>query len=48
MEYRITHTTAYEYDEPVAVSHHAARFQPKQNAAQSVADLELEISPRPR
>ena len=47
MEYRITHTTAYEYDEPVAVSHHAARFQPKQNAAQSVADLELEISPRP-
>ena len=47
MEYRITHTTAYEYEQPVAVSHHAARFQPKQNAVQSVTDLALDISPRP-
>ncbi len=47
MEYRITHTTAYEYAQSVAVSHHAARFQPLENSTQWVSSFDLHISPRP-
>jgi len=32
VNYRVTHRTTYEYDEPVAVSHHAARVEPRVTA----------------
>ena len=47
MDYRITHTTSYEYAQSVAVSHHAARFQPLKNTVQWVAGFDLDISPKP-
>ena len=47
MDYRITHTTSYEYAQSVAISHHAARFQPLKNTTQWVGGFDLEISPKP-
>lgn len=47
MNYRITHRTVYEYDEPVAVSHHAARIEPRATVAQSRADWRITITPTP-
>ena len=47
MNYRVTHRTTYEYAEPVAVSHHAARVEPRVTAAQSRADWRIAISPEP-
>ena len=41
MDYRITHTTSYEYAQSVAVSHHAARFQPLKNSTQWVGGFDL-------
>lgn len=47
MNYRVTHRTTYEYAEPVAVSHHAARVEPRVTAVQSRADWRIAISPEP-
>jgi transglutaminase-like putative cysteine protease len=47
MDYRITHTTSYEYAQSVAVSHHATRFQPLESGTQWVSSFDLQISPRP-
>lgn len=47
MNYRITHRTTYEYAEPVAVSHHAARVEPRVTAVQSRTDWRIAISPEP-
>ncbi len=47
MNYRLTHRTIYEYDEPVAVSHHAARLEPRSTVSQSRADWRVSISPEP-
>jgi transglutaminase-like putative cysteine protease len=47
MNYRITHRTTYEYAEPVAVSHHAARIEPRGTAAQSRTDWRIAITPEP-
>ena len=47
MNYRVTHRTTYEYAEPVAVSHHAARVEPRGTTAQSRTDWRVEISPEP-
>ncbi len=47
MNYRITHRTIYEYAEPVAVSHHAARVEPRVTAVQSRTDWRIAISPEP-
>lgn len=47
MNYRVTHRTTYEYAEPVAVSHHAARIEPRGTSGQSRADWTITISPEP-
>jgi len=47
VNYRITHRTTYEYAEPVAVSHHAARVEPRVTASQSRTDWRIAISPEP-
>lgn len=47
MNYRITHRTEYAYAEPVTISHHAARLQPRRQSGQAVADFSLDIRPEP-
>ena len=47
MNYSITHRTTYEYAAPVAVSHHVARLEPRQTAAQTPGNFSLRISPQP-
>jgi transglutaminase-like putative cysteine protease len=47
MNYRITHRTIYEYQEPVTVSHHAARVKPRPTAAQGRTDFSLQVAPEP-
>lgn len=47
MNYRLTHRTIYEYDEPVAVSHHAARLEPRSTVSQARSDWRVSISPEP-
>ena len=47
MTYRITHRTLYDYSEPVAVSHHAARVKPRPLPHQRRTAFDLTISPEP-
>jgi transglutaminase-like putative cysteine protease len=47
MTYHITHRTLYEYDAPVAVSHHVARLEPRATAAQARESYALTIFPEP-
>ncbi|HEY9156055.1 MAG TPA: transglutaminase family protein [Opitutaceae bacterium] len=47
MNYRLTHRTTYEYDEPVSVSHHAARLEPRSTVSQSRSDWRVAITPEP-
>lgn len=47
MNYRITHSTVYEYAEPVTVSHHAARVKPRFTAIQHRDEWVLRITPEP-
>jgi transglutaminase-like putative cysteine protease len=47
MTYNITHRTLYEYAEPVTVSHHAARVEPRALAGQQVENFTLHIGPVP-
>lgn len=47
MRYRIVHRTVYEYDEPVTVSHHAARLEPRRLAGQQTEEFRLVITPEP-
>lgn len=47
MIYRITHRTAYDYAEPVTVSHHAARLMPRMTATQKREEFSLTIDPEP-
>ncbi|MGV3660827.1 MAG: transglutaminase family protein [Prosthecobacter sp.] len=47
MNYRITHRTTYAYDEPVAVSHHAARLRPGDTDTQSCREYSLSFDPEP-
>lgn len=47
MHYRVTHTTTYDYGEPVTVSHHVARLQPRPAPAQREHEFELVVSPEP-
>lgn len=47
MTYRIVHRTTYEYSEPVTVSHHSARVNPRFTAVQSRSRFSLRISPEP-
>ena len=47
MNYAITHRTTYEYTAPVAVSHHVARLEPRETAAQMPENFSLKILPQP-
>jgi transglutaminase-like putative cysteine protease len=47
MTYNVTHRTVYEYPAPVTVSHHVARLNPRETAAQKRESSSLEISPEP-
>ena len=47
MLYQVTHRTLYEYTEPVSVSHHAARLEPRAMAGQSCEACTLRIDPEP-
>jgi transglutaminase-like putative cysteine protease len=47
MNYRVTHTTTYDYSEPVTVSHHVARLQPRSTPAQRARDFQLAVAPEP-
>lgn len=45
--YQITHRTVYEYTEPVGVSHHAARLEPRTLPGQTCETFALRIDPEP-
>ncbi len=47
MNYSIRHRTTYDYAEPVTVSHHAARVEPRTSPAQRRAAFDLRIAPTP-
>jgi transglutaminase-like putative cysteine protease len=47
MKYRVSHTTTYRYSQPVTVSHHVARLQPRPTNTQREQDFALEITPEP-
>jgi transglutaminase-like putative cysteine protease len=47
MDYRVTHRTTYEYTEPVTVSHHAARLEPRREEGQDCPKFGLTIFPTP-
>ena len=47
MNYSITHRTVYEYAEPVAVSHHVARLEPRATNSQACENFSLQIFPEP-
>ena len=47
MRYEITHTTTYEYSDPVSVSYHVLRLHPRAHAGQRCLRNELHIDPRP-
>ncbi|MGB3517705.1 MAG: transglutaminase family protein [Elainellaceae cyanobacterium] len=47
MRYKITHLTTYTYDRPVRLDAHVVRLRPRTDAAQSLTQFSLEITPRP-
>jgi len=47
MTYRIVHRTTYRYSQPVTVSQHAARMEPRSTAHQQSRDFKLSIKPAP-
>ena len=47
MKYRVTHTTAYEYDKPVSASYSQAHLVPRRLAHQACLSSELSIDPVP-
>ena len=47
MTYNLVHKTIYEYAEPVTVSHHAARVEPRRLPHQQVEYFSLHIGPAP-
>jgi transglutaminase-like putative cysteine protease len=47
MNYSVRHRTTYDYAEPVTVSHHAARVEPRTLPVQRRAAFELRITPTP-
>ena len=47
MIYRVSHTTDYEYHDPVALSHHVLRLHPRELARQSCVSHEVDIEPKP-
>ena len=47
MNYRILHRTVYDYAEPVTVSHHTARLEPRHLPAQHCHRFDLRMVPAP-
>ena len=47
MKYRVTHTTAYDYDKPVTASYSQAHLVPRRLAHQACLSSELSIDPVP-
>jgi transglutaminase-like putative cysteine protease len=47
MRYRVTHRTSYDYSEPVTVSHHVARLQPRLTLRQHEHQFSLDVTPEP-
>jgi transglutaminase-like putative cysteine protease len=47
MRVHVSHRTTYRYSQPVAVSHHVARFQPKALPSQQIESAVLRITPEP-
>ena len=47
MNYRVRHRTVYRYHEPVTVSHHAARLEPRGTPVQQRDAWSLRIEPEP-
>src|SRR5262245_9384757 len=47
MTYRLSHRTVYDYPEPVTVSHHAARLEPRMTATQRLEEFSIQIEPEP-
>jgi transglutaminase-like putative cysteine protease len=47
MTYDITHSTSYEYTDPVSLSHHIMRLTPRDLSRQRCVESELGIQPRP-
>ena len=47
MKFRITHQTTYDYTEPVTVSHHSARVEPRLTSTQRSEAFQLAIDPVP-
>src|ERR1700694_699615 len=47
MHYKVTHTTRYNYSEPVSLCHNLARLIPRSTRTQTCKSAELTIDPRP-
>lgn len=47
MKFKVLHKTVYQYAEPVAVSHHVARLEPRWTACQEREDFVMSIYPEP-
>jgi transglutaminase-like putative cysteine protease len=47
VNFEIVHTTVYDYNEPVSVSHHVARLSPRALVQQDCVRHELQIEPTP-
>lgn len=47
VDLEITHTTRYEFSEPVFLDPHLLRFQPRTDGGQALLEFELEIDPAP-
>ncbi|HEX6274724.1 MAG TPA: transglutaminase N-terminal domain-containing protein, partial [Polyangiaceae bacterium] len=45
MTYRVSHTTAYEYTEPVSVCHNEARLTPRTTERQRLVRSQLLVDP---
>jgi transglutaminase-like putative cysteine protease len=48
MNYQVSHTTVYDYHEPVSLSHHLLRLRPRELSAQSCVKHEVSIVPTPK
>ncbi len=47
MNYQVSHTTIYDYHEPVSVSQHLLRLRPRTSTAQNCQDYKVSIDPEP-
>ncbi len=47
MRYHVTHTTRYDYKDPVTLSHNLVRLRPRDHGMQSCLLHELSVSPTP-